>query len=448
MLTELTLTNFRAFRQQKFPLSKLNLFVGANNSGKSSALSAINVLAQTTLDPASGSSPLLLNGPFDNLGTFKDMVHGSHAGTRVKFSLKLWDYQLKLDYKYRTQRREVELGGFELRHKQNPIIGFSQTSDRFDLKVGGRDIEQMSNVVSKRKPRFDGFLPISRALPMRRDFDSDLDDETLELLRNTDRALFTFSRRTRDFFSAYETLSPFRVQPERTYLFSGETADRVGQNGQNAITMLANDSNKRGREQIGFVPIISEWLKRTNISQGLEVRHLTDRHFEVAVIGRDGTQHNICDVGFGVSQVLPVLVSGIQFLNQVHKRTGGLLVVQEPEIHLHPNAQAELGSFFVEIARNAGQVLVETHSDNLVLRVARHVALGDLSPDDVRIFFVEDSATGRKVTNVKISENGDFGQSWPGDFFPQRQQESFALARAATRKSSTQESQLDLFSRK
>lgn len=450
MISYLKIFNFRAFREQPFKFTKLNIFVGANNSGKSSALSALNILAQTSNASLIYGSPLILNGPFDQLGTYKDMVHGGRASTKVRFDLKLSNYDVSLDFKYRSQRREVELAGFNLFQDQKPLYEFSQTSQRFDLKLGGKNVEAISPDLKKRRPRFTGALPYPFPLAYSREYggsDSTISDDAMKSLRDADRATYQFTRRFRDFFAGYESLSPFRVQPERTYLYSGETADKVGRNGQNAVTLLANDSSKRGSERIGFVDIISEWLKRTNISGGLKVKHLTERHFEIAVSGRDGSDHNICDVGFGVSQVLPVLVSGINFATR-KERMRSALVVQEPEIHLHPNAQAELGSFFVEIAKKSGQVFLETHSDTLVIRVARHIAQGDIAPEDVTMFFVEDSPSGRVVTPVNVEADGTLFSEWPGDFFPQRQAESFALAKASIAGDEQRVyNQLDLFSR-
>jgi predicted ATPase len=120
-------------------------------------------------------------------------------------------------------------------------------------------------------------------------------------------------------------------------------------------------------------------------------------------------------------------VSGYNIFSDENKT--GIFIVQEPEIHLHPNAQAAMGSFFVELSQGSGQIFVETHSDNLILRVARHVALGHLSPNDVQIIHVSD-VENHKVTEIGIDKFGSFTKKFPEDFFPQRKKESFNLARA------------------
>ncbi|RWI86972.1 MAG: DUF3696 domain-containing protein, partial [Mesorhizobium sp.] len=165
--------------------------------------------------------------------------------------------------------------------------------------------------------------------------------------------------------------------------------------------------------------------------------------FSLVLVGRDGSDHNICDVGFGCSQVLPVLVAGIELAHRARQGSSAtpILMVQEPEIHLHPNAQAALGSFFASLSRLRSQVFIETHSDSLVLRVATHVAAGDISRENVRIFYVQDVDGPNRVTPIQISDNGSFEPPWPGGFFPQRQAESFELAKAAAAGKSTRPEQ-------
>ncbi len=433
MLSGLKLENFRAFKSEEFSFTKLNIFVGPNNSGKSSALSAVNVLAQTLAGGVINSSPLILNGEYDQLGTFKDAVHGGRANTPMKISFNYSQYELALEVKYRLQRREMELTRFSLQRGKGTKIEYQSSKDKYDVIIGSRKIEDLIGLSAKRKPRFYGFLPLFRFRNERfveEDEATSEHTENLSIVRGAEREMFRLrSSMLRD-FQNYESISPFRHQPQRTYLTSGETPSAVGRNGQNAITMLASDASRRGAEKIGIVEAVGNWLRASHIASDLKVKHLTDRHFEIVVVDMDGSEHNICDVGFGVSQALPVLVAGVR---HVLERTFGssILTVQEPEIHLHPNAQAEMGTFLATVSKARGQVFIETHSDALLLRIARHVAQGELSQDDVAIFFVENTANGRKVSRVEIDNTGGFTPDWPGNFFPQRQMESRALARIA-----------------
>ena len=126
------------------------------------------------------------------------------------------------------------------------------------------------------------------------------------------------------------------------------------------------------------------------------------------------------DVGIGISQVLPVLV--MAFGSQ-----GKLLAMEQPEIHLHPALQAELGDVFIEAALGdrKNTFILETHSEHLILRLMRRIREGRLSPDDVGVIFVEPLARGSRFVELRIDEDGDFIDEWPGGFFEESFHEKF-----------------------
>ena len=438
MLRHLCLRDYRAFKRQNFAFAKLNIFVGRNNSGKSSAISALNLLAQTSGERELSSTPLLLNGQYDSLGTFIDVVHGNVPRRPIGIEFGFGRYEVKLEFKYRTGRRQIELQRFDLSDRGRDVLRYSARKDAFDLYVFGKEVSKAFPGLRKRKPTFRNFWPVGIAdIQEIMDIDRHRDpsSEVRELYYNLTRTLAVAARELDSYFDAFESVSAFRDKPQRTYLFSGETARKVGTTGSNTAQILAADISQRGAEKGSLLEGISRWFRATGIAQDVYVKSLTSRHFEICVRSNDGSEHNICDVGFGCSQVLPVLIGGLKLFDRddPKKSRRNIFIVQEPEIHLHPNAQAALGSFFTDLVQASGQVFIETHSDNLVLRVARHVAQGDLSPEDVAIFWVDDVGDDR-VTPIRITENGGFDPEWPHGFFPQRHDESLALARAAFRK--------------
>jgi predicted ATPase len=447
MLTELTLKNYRAFHQQRFRLSKLNIFVGPNNSGKSAAVSSLNLIAQTLHDNAAGA-PLVLRGNHDDLGTYHDVVYGNKANRNIGLGLTHGQYHTYFEFSYRSVRREIEVSKYELNIKNEPTYSYVARKDAYDLEYFGQKSESFFQS-SKTRPDIGGFQVRDRQLfeltMGRRTVDiagdkSDLAKRLQDLERQVRHAGFHLM----DVFGNFESISPFRDAPKRTYLFSGASPTTVGRTGANTIDILVSDAFRRGGEKKGLVEAVSQWFQNNGIARSVKVKPLTSRHFEVCIIGNDGSEHNLCDVGFGCSQVLPVLVGGINLIgrrrrSRLSQRFAGIFVVQEPEIHLHPNAQADLGSVFVDLARNGVQLFVETHSDNLVLRVQKHVALGELAPDDVTIYFIRDEKGEKVVQSIPIDEQGMFKSEWPGGFFPQRQIESLELARAALQKEEKQE---------
>lgn len=428
MLHGIGLTNFRAFKEQNFEFKKLNVFIGKNNSGKSSALSALNVICQTILHDELDGTPLLLNGLYDKLGTYIDVVNGNHPRRKMGFDVSFDEYRLRIEYKYRTQRRQIELVLFDLRRASKQIFKYEQRKDSFDLQLKGQTFERIFKDVRKRRPTFRNFWPMLGPA-IRSQVRGQSADEDYALFREIDHELFRARQRLYRHFQNYDSVSPFRDKPQRTYLYSGESASKIGITGSNMATMLAADASRRGAARKNLAANISEWFSYTGIAKSVSVESISPRHFELCLTSNDGTKHNLCDVGFGCSQVLPVLVGGLNLFHDAPRNSGRVFVVQEPEIHLHPNAQAALGSFFVNLVSLGGQIFIETHSDNLVLRIARHIALGHISADDVAIFYVQDIGDDR-VTEISISDTGTFGSNWPEGFFPQRQTESLLLARA------------------
>jgi predicted ATPase len=447
----MTLRNFRAYHQQSFEFARLNLFIGPNNSGKSSILSAINLLAQTINNRTTISSPLLLNGPFEELGTYQDVVHGNNPRTVFGIDFSINNVLVSFDVKYRTQRRELELIKFQLYDDNSQLYSFISKKDNVDIRLSGFPYSTFFGETTQKRPIFMSFWPfdanISRTILTS---EREKVSNHAPSLREVDRGLRNSDMRIRDTFRNFDSLSPFRDQPKRTYLYTGESPTSIGRTGMNGINMLVNDSARRGSLRVGIEDQISRWLQINGIAKGIKVKNLTPRHFEVCIIDFKDKQHNICDVGFGCSQVLPVLVGGLNlFLRAGQPRhRAPIYVVQEPEIHLHPNAQASLGSFFVGLATFGGQLFVETHSDNLVVRAARHVARGDIGPEAIRIFYIEDQAGEKVVTEIGFDADGKFVPDWPGGFFPQRQTETLLLARARqAEKSSDIPQQLEFFYR-
>jgi hypothetical protein len=159
MLKRLTLRNFRAFKSQDFDFSKINVFVGPNNSGKSSAISALNLLSQTINSPELDQSPLVLNGAFDTLGTFIDLVHGGRSNTPMGFDLAFSDFTVKMDYKFRQQRREIELVKYELLEHNRQLLSYTTRKDAFDFRVGSQPFDRLAPGSRKRRPQFRGLLP-------------------------------------------------------------------------------------------------------------------------------------------------------------------------------------------------------------------------------------------------------------------------------------------------
>ncbi len=163
-------------------------------------------------------------------------------------------------------------------------------------------------------------------------------------------------------------------------------------------------------------------LERFGTDLVLQPRQLRQDLFEIRLT--DQTAHadvELPDVGFGISQVLPILV--YSRASQDH-----MILVEQPELHLHPRLQAELGSFFAECIHEpyGNQFIIETHSEHLILRIQRLIREGRLKSSDVSVVYVKKHDDGSRVKQLRLDAEGDFIDEWPDGFFEEGYEEMFA----------------------
>jgi hypothetical protein len=436
MIHEVTMTDFRAFQGTvRLPLRPITVLVGENNSGKSSLLSAIRLMAQTLQNP-DVTVPLLFDGPFGDFGAFRDVVHGHHRGR--PFSLGLVTSQrygtepalhaaLLAEFKYRQQRRETIVRSSRLLLGGTQLLAVTASGDdRHVLSQIGRSVVPPAvRSQFSRDFRMQNFIPRPLAGSFRyARTDSSPDVQRFERKFEQVRRIAQESARSlAGVLEQVEVLSSDRDPLLRTFVHSGSVSRRIGAHGENWANLIAAGGAAKSRDRV--VRDLSDWARSAGIAAGLEVRWLSDRHFELYV------QHplslewsNVVDVGRGTSQVIPVILGGLRL------RPNSTYLVEEPEIHLHPRAQAALGDYFVDLAARGVQSLIETHSEYLILRLQQHVAAGRLSANDVVFYYVEASRQGKKVRQLTLNRDAVFSKGLPKGFFPERLIEANKLVAA------------------
>ena len=222
-------------------------------------------------------------------------------------------------------------------------------------------------------------------------------------------------------------LGPLRSQPqrhyERHYEFSSDTTSYyVGQTGEYLSSILF--------QRPELVEQVNEDLERLKVKYQLKVSKLQYEEgpspsnvFSLRLVDTDtGIDASLRDVGFGISQVLPIVMQN----RLSEKKT---LLIEQPEIHLHPAHQAELGDMFIRSAlgEQHNTLLLETHSEHLLLRIMRRMretSTGKLPegaipvrPEDVAVLFVESDGSQSIVREMPLNERGDLVKAWPGGFF-------------------------------
>jgi predicted ATPase len=438
MITGMRLHNFKAFENLRVELRPLTFILGPNNSGKSSIISPLRILVQT-MESYDQEVPLLLDGIMGDFGTYKDIVFGNHRGRVFEISL---DFELgkerirgadsgaatlDLVFKYRAKRRELILRNVRTSLSGKSLVKLDYSNDSGRLLVsslGNKQVPASLKSTLSQGLQLQHFLPFSHLIPpgSERSENASLfqEKEMFELRRMTN----IVTNRLRQAFNGIEYIGAMRVPPSRTYLFTGEKRKRVGASGENAASLIVMDAARSGKQRRKLRERTSEWLKRAGIAESLDVFPLSERHYELRITHPvTSEKQNISDVGYGNSQVIPVLVGGFNLTPP------STYLVEEPEIHLHPRAQAELGDFFFEIYQGGVQSIVETHSEYLVLRLQQFVADRKIPPSDIVFYYVCADTGGMKtVTELQLDDDGKFIGDWPGGFFPEKLDEAKRLS--------------------
>jgi len=210
-------------------------------------------------------------------------------------------------------------------------------------------------------------------------------------------------------------MGPSRRSPARWYIFTGTSPQDVGYQGDSMPDFLFRHPD--------IIEKVNSWLERLEVGYRLQTRspgpNIRDL-FEVRLTDtRRGkpVEVGLPDVGFGVSQLLPFIVQALASEDQV-------ISIEQPEVHIHPRLQADIGDLLAECAKKYNnQFLIETHSEHLVLRLQKLIRDKTLTPEDVSIIFVSRGKEGAKVQRLELDKEGDFIDEWPGGFFPERMRE-------------------------
>lgn len=156
-------------------------------------------------------------------------------------------------------------------------------------------------------------------------------------------------------------------------------------------------------------------------------------NFKIWLVDKQNRKFTPHEIGVGISQVLPVVVAAIFEKNLADDMKKSisirqLIAIEQPELHIHPALQVELGDLFITESSENKFFLIETHSEHLILRLMRRIREGKIEPDDVNVIFIELTGKGRDIQLIKLrlDEDGDFIDEWPGGFFEESFHEKFA----------------------
>lgn len=377
MINKLTFKNYKPFKEpQELALKPITVLIGKNSSGKS-AVAKLPTLIENSLK-GDFYGPLLLENDDIELGAeFKDLVFG------------------------RTRTGLVEFGMHSDHEVLNVVIGSG---------TGTKDLPQVFEWKLKNKYGV---------------FEKDINEKYKGFILQSRNSQFLLNEITLN----VDYFGPFRVFPQRQYsrkIFS--EIEKIGVTGENAYQLLIQDVLSFEKS---LLEKVSNWYQKNFEGWGIKVNEDLAPFYQIELTRNSSSLNiNIVDAGQGMSQALPLVVRAFMPTAQ-----DSLIIIEQPELHLHPAAHGDMAELFVDsLVDGPKRYLIETHSQNFVLRLRRLVAEGKLNKNDLALYFVNfDEETGTSMLEIiNVDESGEV-DFWPENIFNESLEETLAIRRAQKR---------------
>lgn len=436
MLTRLRLKNFKAWEDTgDIELAPLTILFGANSSGKSSLHQFLLMLRQTIESP--DRRRVLHTGddrtPVD-LGSYSSLLRNSNVESPLEFELD-WRRSTPLQVDYARgntrfsgrdmgftaaisatadapPRLRVDNYWYRLSGDGPDILRLGSERDddgRYEIRAEGIELVRTMGRKWPVSPPSQ-FHAFPDDLPTRYqylDFAADLTLALEEQLR------------------AINYLGPLREKPSRLYRWSGEEVGDVGWRGEYSIDALLAGRTREfnfaaQQPKVPLQILVAKWLRDLGVVDKFSVAQIGAGRDEYEVrVTTPGSRREVLltDVGFGVSQVLPVIVEAF------YSAPGSTVVMEQPEIHLHPAVQAGLADLFIaaisareDSSPRDTQFIIESHSEHLLRRLLRRIGEETVDPANVRCYVVNPGRGGATIAALDVDEYGNV-RNWPEHFF-------------------------------
>jgi predicted ATPase len=388
-LTEIGVSGFKSFGDlTKIKLGFLSILAGSNSSGKSSMMQPLLLMKQT-IEAAYDSGILLLDGPNVSFTSSEQFISAQSITNNGSKEFQIFIGANPQNSFQSDFRWSIEEGLSQ--HSQTYILFGKKILLRLDMSAAA----------------------IREAIPMDKSFGISnpqvVREKCFFIVDGGGRYLLsspTYANTLRSMIH----VPGVRGNPERIYKTAATDGNTFTGLFENYVVSVIDRFQKKEPEKLAQ---LQSHLKKLGLTDTIQAQRLNETQLELRVgrvLGSTDTV-NIADVGFGVSQVLPVIVA---LLVAEPKQ---IVYVEQPEIHLHPRAQVALAEIFAEAINRGVQVIVETHSELFLLGIQTLVAENRIAPQDVQLhWFTRNTVDGSStVTTAKLDETGAFGD-WPEDF--------------------------------
>lgn len=454
MLKRIRIKNFKGWKDTgTIRMAPISLIFGANSSGKSSIGQFLMMLKQTA--ESQDRKAIFYPGGKNSavqLGSFREMVYQRNLENEIAFGYE-WETFQKLKFRDTVSQTNftADTISFSARVSGDKDSDFLKIGKlNYHLKEDGESVLTVGMSPSEKKPgqyevNSQQYLLIRN--PGRVWYPSPpvrfygFPDEVVNYYKNSE-FVQDLNLAQEKLFKSISYLGPLRIKTERLYTWGGITPESVGYSGE--LTIAALLASKKRKISLGYrkvakplEQVIAASLKSMGLIDNFRVRKIAENRQEYEVnVQTKGSKDwvDLPDVGFGISQVLPVLVQCF------YAPPGSIIIMEQPEIHLHPSAQSALADVMIDVinSRENGadrniQLVIETHSEHFLRRLQRRIAEDAVSQEKVSAYFANISKTPATLEPLQIDVFGNI-QNWPENFFGDEMVDITGQAKAAMKK--------------
>lgn len=438
MLTRLRIKNFKCLQDTgDLEIRPLTFLVGPNSSGKSSLLQMLLMLRQT-VDSTDINNPLLANNGWIKMGAYPEFIYKHEYKRNLEVNLEFTEYPLRRIGKKGKygKPKKISLNSAFCYNRKTTQIKLKEREIRLDNSTCERIIRDQNSkkysvdlsFLEKGKPKKwhrDNVTPIKFY-----DFSFSLKrGEKLENLQRIIPSLEIFFRLGNIIEKEFRNLiylGPLREFPKRVYVTSGQTPQDVGIRGERAVDVLWFSHRSSGKKMRNVEEESRNWLRKFGFANDIRLDRLgKENYFRVIIIDpTTGIETNLADIGFGASQTIPIIIESF------YASPNSVILIEQPEIHLHPKAQSILGDLFISSTNKAHRTfIVETHSEHILARVRRGIAENKIQKEKVVIYYFKPTPDGTHVFEVTLNKQGQY-ESFPDGFFEEDITEAFEHLKA------------------
>ncbi|MGD9890629.1 MAG: DUF3696 domain-containing protein [Dehalococcoidia bacterium] len=461
MLTSLRICNFKSWADTgEMRLAPITGFFGTNSSGKTSILQLLLLLKQTA-ESTDRAQVLNLGDERSlvSLGTFRDIIHRSprdDVGTTRDRSSVNWEFSWSLPgllevedpetpgehlFAFESLSFSAEITQSRRVTSERPIVAHfayrpeDLTSSRDPGAFGMRRRSGASEQYELVADQFDFKRPRGRPRKLPAPVKCyGFPDEVFGYFLNSGFLAELQLEFERNFSRTYY-LGPLREYPRRQYTWAGGRPSDMGRRGERVVDALLASREpdlrikRLGRKRrVTVEEVVAEWLKRLGLIHSFAVEAVAPGSslYQVSVQLRPvSARVLITDVGFGISQILPVIALCY------YVPEGSTIILEQPEIHLHPSVQAGLADVLIDAMQTRRvQIILESHSEHLLTRLQRRIAEEHLPSSDAALYFCDMAEDGTsQLTPLELDVFGNI-RNWPQGFFGDELGERSAMVRA------------------